>query len=249
MLLYHGFSNGRREDDAYHLSVPTEALEAQLTHLRERSWRALDLDDYLACVNGSAAGTRTYLVTIDDALRSVLTTGAPILERAGVPSVLFAPPALIGATTGWLELQADDPLLTVDELRAVAAFGVEVGVHGWDHQSMVGMDDAALRRSTVEARDAVADLTGARPRAFAYPYGDFDARARRAVAAAGFEIAFSVYSDAGRFAVSRTDVKPDDSLAAFRVKLAAGSRYRLVWRAAGVVKPVRRLLRRSAQSR
>lgn len=247
--MYHGFSSGRRHDDPYDLAVPVDALEAQLGHLRRRGRRALDLDGYLASMRGGGRAARSYLVTIDDALRSVLTLGAPALHRAGVPSVLFVPPSLLGGTTTWLELQPDEPLLSPEELRTVAELGVEIGVHGWDHESMIGMDDASLRRSTVEARDALADLLGERPRAFAYPYGDVDARARSAVAAAGFTVGFSVYSDAGRFAVSRTDVKPGDSLTAFRAKLAAGSHYRLAWRVAGVVKPVRRELRRRAQAR
>lgn len=245
--MYHGFSVGPAEHDPYDLIVSEASLREQLTHLRTAGWRPTDLDGYLAVLNGGATARRSYLVTIDDAFRSVLTVAAPVLAEFAVPSVLFTPAGLLGGTTSWLELQPNEPLLTADELRTIAGMGVEIGVHGWDHASMAGMSDADLHRSTAAARDALADVTGVRPRAFAYPYGDYDARAVAAVAAAGFEVGFSVYTDAGRHAVSRTDVKPHDSLTTMKVKLAFGARYRQAWKIAGLAGPVRRALRASSQ--
>jgi peptidoglycan/xylan/chitin deacetylase (PgdA/CDA1 family) len=119
--------------------------------------------------------------------------------------------------------------------------GIEIGAHGLDHTSMVGMSDADLLRHTRGVREDIADITGIAPRTFAYPFGDQDARARRAVQAAGYDVAFSVFDDAGRYSISRIDVKPGDTLAALRIKLVPG--YRTVWRAAGAVKPLRRAVR------
>lgn len=245
--MYHGFSVGPAPHDPYDLIVPEDALRSQLAHLRAAGWTPVDLDGYLDTLDGGGSSRRQYLVTIDDALRSVLEVGAPVLAEHGIPSVLFAPAGLLGATTTWLELQPDAPILTADELRTVAAMGVEIGVHGWDHASMAGMSDVDLRRSTADARDTVADVTGVRPRAFAYPYGDYDDRAISAVAAAGFDVGFSVYADAGRHAVSRTDVKPKDSVTTLKAKLAFGRHYRRAWRVAGFAGPVRRALRSFSQ--
>lgn len=249
VLTYHGFTTDPQAPDPYDLAVTDTAFAAQLAWLRQNGWTTLDLDGYLdACSSGGTRG-RSCLLTIDDALLSVLTTGAPLLASAGVPAVLFAPPALLGRSTTWLELQPDAPILSPDQLRAVADMGIEIGVHGWDHTSLPGMTDAELHQATAEARDAVADVTGVRPRAFAYPFGDYDERSVRAVAAAGYDVAFSVYDDSGPHAISRTDVKPADSLRTVQLKLACGARYRQVWRAAGVVKPLRARLRATAQRR
>jgi peptidoglycan/xylan/chitin deacetylase (PgdA/CDA1 family) len=243
--MYHGFSEGYRLDDPYDLNVSDANVTAQLQHLRRQGWTALDLDGYLQAIDARGLPHRSFLVTIDDALQSVADVGAPVLQAAGVPSILFTPPGLLGGTTRWLEQQPDEPILSPDSLRALSDDGMEMGVHGWDHETMAGMSESDLRRNTVDARERVADVTGVLPRAFAYPFGDYDARAIDAVARAGYEVAFSVYTDDGRHAISRVDVKPDDSLRAFRLKLVP--RYRLLWRAVGVAKPVRRVLRRAAQ--
>jgi len=245
VLLYHGFSVGPRVDDPYGLVVSENSLRAQLVYLRTHRWTPLDLDEYLRALDSRGRTERSFLVTIDDALQSVADVGAPLLAEAAVPSVLFAPCGLLGGRTAWLDEQPNEPILSAGTLSGLQSLGVEIGVHGWDHASMADMSDADLRRNTVEARDAIADVTGSAPRAFAYPYGDYDDRTIDAVARAGYTVAFSVYSDRGRHAISRSDVKPGDSLTAFRCKLIP--RYRAIWRAAGVAKPVRRLLRVGAQ--
>ena len=68
-------------------------------------------------------------------------------------------------------------------------------------------------------------------RAFAYPFGTHDLAARTAVAAAGYDVAFAVAREHGRFAVDRVFVQSTDSLLAFRLKLSLG--YRLLSRTAG----------------
>jgi peptidoglycan/xylan/chitin deacetylase (PgdA/CDA1 family) len=108
---------------------------------------------------------------------------------------------------------------------------------------MAGMDDAELRRQCVDVREHLADVTGQQPRSFAYPFGHFDARARMAVQAAGYELAFSVHDDAGRYAISRVDINASDDALHFRVKLLPA--YRPLWRAAGRVSPVRSAVRRA----
>jgi peptidoglycan/xylan/chitin deacetylase (PgdA/CDA1 family) len=238
VLMYHGFAMARRVEDRENLLVPSDALRAQLDHLRSRRFQALDLDGYLGTLNGRVRPGRSFLLTADDGYRSFGEIAAPLLAAARVPSVLFVPPAVLGGTSRWVPEIADEPLLDPDALRGLTGMGVEVGVHGLDHTSLVGLSDAELVRQTTNARQQVADLTGAPPRAFAFPFGEFDRRACQAVAAAGFEVAFSVFDDAGRYAISRVDVNASDNGPSFRLKLVPG--YRRWWRASNRLGPVRR---------
>jgi peptidoglycan/xylan/chitin deacetylase (PgdA/CDA1 family) len=242
VLMYHGFATERRVDDHENLFVPEAALRAQLAHLQRRRFQALDLDGYLRALDGRARPGRSFLFTADDGYRSFVEIGAPLLLAAQVPSLLFVPPALLGGGASWMPDMADEPLLAPDDLRGLAELGVEVGVHGLDHTTLVGLSDAELSRQTRAAREQVADLTGAPPRAFAFPYGAFDRRACRAVEAAGFEVAFSVFDDAGRYAISRVDVNATDNQQSFRFKLIPG--YRRWWRASNRLGPARRTIGR-----
>jgi len=239
--MYHGFSRDAHSTfDPYDLFVSEPALCTQLDMLGSRGWRALSLTQYIAAYD-ARAGAGTYLVTIDDGLASVATIGAPILASRGVPAVLFVAPGLLGGGATYLPDTPEEQLLDADELRHLPDLGIEIGAHGLDHTTMEGMSDADLLVNTRGVREMIADLTGVAPRSFAYPFGDQDMRARRAVEAAGYDLAFSVYDDAGRFSISRVDVKPADTRTALRIKLLPG--YRGIWRAAGTVKPLRRAIR------
>jgi peptidoglycan/xylan/chitin deacetylase (PgdA/CDA1 family) len=238
VLMYHGFATARRVEDQENLLVPEDALRAQLDLLRSRRFRALDLDGFLGTLDGRVQPGRSFLLTADDGYRSFGEIAAPLLDAARVPSVLFVPPALLGGTSSWVPEIADEPLLAPDELRDLTGMGVEVGVHGLDHSRLVGLSDSELVRQTKDARQLVADLTGILPRAFAFPFGAFDRRACLAVASAGFEVAFSVFDDAGRYAISRVDVNATDNRRSFRLKLIPG--YRRWWRASNRFGPVRR---------
>jgi peptidoglycan/xylan/chitin deacetylase (PgdA/CDA1 family) len=234
--MYHGFTADPdplpASVDPHGLLLPIRRLDEQLAHLEGRGYEFLDVPGYLDALERPAS-RRQVLVTIDDGMRSVAELAAPVLQAHGVPSLLFVS---VGLVTGAGKPPADEvakpdgPLLAIDELLALPPTGMELGVHGWDHSSLAGADEEALQLATVDARAQLADLTGALPRAFAYPYGWHDARAQAAVRKSGFDVGFSLYDGTGRHAIERVDVKPGDTLTAFRIKCLPG--YRSVWRAA-----------------
>jgi peptidoglycan/xylan/chitin deacetylase (PgdA/CDA1 family) len=239
VLMYHNF--GDAPADPERLFVGERAFADQLDHLRRRGWRALNLDEYLAALDGAPTPRRSYLVTIDDGHESVPRIAAPMLGAAGVPSVLFVCPGLLGDRARWAQDYPEERLAGAQQLRTVVGQGMELGVHGWDHTRMAGMDEATLHHHVADARSELEAATGVRARAFAYPYGTHDAVARRAVASAGYSAAFAVARESGSFAVDRVFVRSTDSLLMFRLKLSLG--YRLISRAGGRAWRVRHAVR------
>ena len=238
--MYHYFGEAPGADPE-RLFVGREMLVAQLEHLRRTGWHALNLDEYLAALDGAPTPRRSYLLTIDDGHESVGRIAAPLLAEAGVPSVLFVCPGLIGDRARWAQAYPQERLSPAGELAALPALGMELGVHSWDHTRMAGLDAAELDRHVRAARAALESATGVTARAFAYPFGTHDLAARTAVADAGYDVAFAVAREHGRFAVDRVFVQSTDSLAAFRFKLSGG--YRLVSRAGGRAWRLRHLVR------
>jgi peptidoglycan/xylan/chitin deacetylase (PgdA/CDA1 family) len=231
VLVYHGLAHVASDRDPAGLSVTSGMFDRQMRWLARRGWHALDLDAYLASRFGSRSGRRSVLLTFDDGYRSMLELGFPILRDLGFPGVVFVPSAMVGKTARWLDVMPDAPLVDADQLRALSDVGIEVGVHAMEHVFMPGLSDSELRRNTREARDALADLLGKAPRAFAYPQGRFDARVAAAVERAGFTVAFSLTREAGRFGVPRAEIGPSDDLRTLRVKLLPA--YSAIGRALG----------------
>jgi peptidoglycan/xylan/chitin deacetylase (PgdA/CDA1 family) len=117
---------------------------------------------------------------------------AETLDRliATVPhGVLLAIAAALEARTG--RSPADLPPgarpLDWDEVRELAAAGLDVGGHSVRHAALSNLPLAEVRREIEGCRDAIAERLGRPPRHFAYPNGLHSPAIRRAVREAGFE--------------------------------------------------------------
>jgi peptidoglycan/xylan/chitin deacetylase (PgdA/CDA1 family) len=238
--MYHYFGDAPGADPEK-LFVTRQMFAAQLDHLRGAGWRALSLDEYVAALDGAPTHPRSYLITIDDGHESVGRLAAPMLAERGLPSVLFVCPGLLGDRARWSRAYPDERLSPAEELRALPGLGMELGVHSWDHKRMFGLDGAALDTHVRKSRAALEAATGVSARAFAYPYGTHDPTARAAVEDAGYDVAFAVAREHGRFAVDRVFVQSTDSLLTFRLKLSGG--YRLLSRFGGRAWRVRHRVR------
>jgi peptidoglycan/xylan/chitin deacetylase (PgdA/CDA1 family) len=96
------------------------------------------------------------------------------MTKAGVA----IPPSCTAA--GWLQIA-----------RATAS-GMGLGVHSATHRSLPALDDTELQYELATSRDVIAREVGVYPEFFAYPYGLWDNRTRRAVRAAGYRAAFTL---------------------------------------------------------
>ena len=211
-LVYHGLCRARPAADPNHLLVLETEFERQLALLDRRKFQPVDLDGFLTAM-GDGGARRRYLLTFDDGYLSVLEIAAPILVRRSQPALVFVSPALLGVET------MPERILSADELRELERSGCEIGAHGFDHRRLVELTDDELRRQCREAREHLADVLGTPPRAFSYPHGAFDARACRAVEAAGYEVGFAVNRSGGMFALPRVGVYGRDGIPVFRAKL------------------------------
>jgi peptidoglycan/xylan/chitin deacetylase (PgdA/CDA1 family) len=180
----------------------------------------MTLDSYIHAVRSADASAHRFLVTIDDGYASVLTFAAPILQSHRVSAVVFVPPGCLGELPPWLSLPRER-LLNPYEIGELKAMGFRFGVHGMDHALLPGLTDAELHTQTRESRQALADIVGELPRAFAYPGGAYDERSMRAVQRAGYDIAFAVSDGApGCHALERLEVRAGKSLVRFHAEIS-----------------------------
>lgn len=82
---------------------------------------------------------------------------------------------------------ADWPTI-MDAVRS----GLRLGVHSATHRSLPALDERDLRAEVVHSRALIARRTGVAPEFFAYPYGLWNERVRRAVHSAGYRAAVTL---------------------------------------------------------
>jgi peptidoglycan/xylan/chitin deacetylase (PgdA/CDA1 family) len=127
-------------------------------------------------------------ITFDDGYVSVLEAAVPELLRHGFTATMFIISDRLGATSEWCAGPAQ-PLMSAEQVRELAAVGMEVGSHAATHVRLAGIGADHLEAEVSGSRANISELIGTPVRGFAYPYGSMDAAARRAVRGAGYDYA------------------------------------------------------------
>ncbi|MFE5398226.1 polysaccharide deacetylase family protein [Streptomyces sp. NPDC056568] len=188
--MYHAVATDPN-DATRALSVAPRAFAEQMAAIADRGLTPLGTAELAAAWrSGRPLPRRPVLITFDDGYEGVHRHVLPVLAKYGFPATLFV-------STGWLRGPYDtgaalDTMLDWDQVRELAAAGVEIGGHSHTHPQLDQLGEERLRFELIHCREIVADQVGAAPGSFAYPYGYSDRRVRRAVRETGYAQALAV---------------------------------------------------------
>ena len=73
-------------------------------------------------------------------------------------------------------------------LQRIANQGHEIGNHTWNHEQLITLRPAEIKRTIRQTSTAVRDITGSYPTLFRPPYGSFDLRERTLIRWLGYPI-------------------------------------------------------------
>jgi peptidoglycan/xylan/chitin deacetylase (PgdA/CDA1 family) len=177
---------------------PPAALEAHLAGLRDAGFAFVSLDHCAAWLRGEQSlAPRSIVVTFDDAYQSVVTTALPILQRYGVPAVMYVIGERIGGDNQWPGQWGSIPRLPLagaSELREWIGAGMTIGSHSWTHPRLNEIDASRLREELDESADRLEQIFGTSISHFAFPYG---ARGTREIEAVRRRYATAVNAQPG----------------------------------------------------
>ena len=219
VLMYHSISPSTGPDP-HRLRVSPDRLDQQLTTLRRLGLRGVSLAE-LVDAHDDGRGRRMVGLTFDDGYADFLEHAVPVLARHRMTATVYMVAGRLSGANDWDE-GPDLPLMSPDQLRAVAAAGHEVGSHTMTHPRLAGLDRATLDAELRRSREVLEETLGAPVRGFCYPYGSVDRAAADAAQAAGYDHACVVkdYSVSDRFTLPRFYVGQADGGLRLTVKLA-----------------------------
>ncbi|MFJ8657864.1 polysaccharide deacetylase family protein [Streptomyces sp. NPDC093795] len=189
VAMYHSITD--TAEDPYRVTVSPVRFARQLHWLSDRGLRGVSVRELLAA---AAEGRAKGLVglTFDDGYADFLDSALPLLRRHGFTASVYVLPGRLGGENGWDTAGPRRSLLTEEAILRIAEAGMEIGSHGLTHVDLTMADDAALAAETRRSRELLEEMTGATVDGFCYPYGHVDARAIRAVRAAGYRHACAI---------------------------------------------------------
>lgn len=188
VLMYHAVADVSHDPNM--LAVSPRRFAAQLDWLARLGLRGVAMSTLLAAMRaGRARGL--VGITFDDGYVSVLENAVPELTRRGFTATVFVISGRLSGTNDW-----DDstpwPLLSAAQVGELAAAGIEIGSHSASHAHLAGADAEVLTSEISGSKKRLSQIADAEIRGFAYPYGEMDEAARRAVRDAGYEYACAV---------------------------------------------------------
>ncbi|MBF6619477.1 MAG: glycosyltransferase [Patulibacter sp.] len=160
--------------------------------------------DELAWLYGGlgAAGTSRW-PELEDAVRDYWAAADRDAAQA-----LIAEVATLSDRPRLTAADVRDEWMTWAMIREMQEAGVEIGAHTATHPLLAQLDPEAQRDEIAGNADRIAEQTGRRPTALAYPVGTraaFDEQTKAAARAAGIETAYSLYGGPTTASADRWD--------------------------------------------
>ena len=216
--MYHSVSDC--PEDPHDITVTPDRLDRQLAWLCGRGLRGVSVRELLAA---RARGEERGLVglTFDDGYADFLTTALPVLRRWRCGATVFLVAGRLGGRNDWETYGPCKPLLDTDDVRGVAAAGIEIASHGLTHTDLTHLPDDRLHAEVHDSRALLAGITGGDVEGFCYPYGTVDERVRPAVRSAGYRYACAIDpgpETAGDLALPRIHVGQADTAVHLELK-------------------------------
>jgi peptidoglycan/xylan/chitin deacetylase (PgdA/CDA1 family) len=156
-LMYHALASaGHPSDQDPHYSLVADAFGEQLDRILRDTGGAGSARDWLAGTH-----QESVLLTFDDGHVSNHRLAFPMLVERGMRADFFINPANVGQPdfAGW------------SELRCMAAAGMSIQSHGYDHRYLTHLTPRELRESLRAARIEIEDRVGTPVKLLAPPGG------------------------------------------------------------------------------
>lgn len=204
--------------------VPPKRFRRFMSLLAAARYATVSVSDLLA----SPQPKKTILLTFDDGYDDFFTEAFPVLQALGFGATVFLVVGHIGGTNMWDRVHGhpERRLLDTARIRELSQYGIEFGSHSLTHPLLTSLSDSELRSELIDSKARLEDLLGKSVQAFAYPWGDVDARVRASVAQAGYKAAFTI--DEGlnfwddKYLARRVNVTGDDTIVDFVGKARLG---------------------------
>jgi len=181
VLLYHVVKPD--PDPANDYQYRLDEFEKEMAWLHDNGYVTLSADEYLDVLDGKRpAPEKPVLLTFDDNTVDFTEFVMPVLERYGMKAIQFT-------VTDWIGNRLN---MDAEEMKAIAARGIDVLNHTVSHPMMAELDRARQREEIAEAGKALEALVGRKQDIFAYPYGNYNDVTIEVLRELGYRAAFIV---------------------------------------------------------
>lgn len=167
------------------ISVAPKVFQRQMRWFSEHGWTTLGLADAAERLRtGGKIPPKSFVLTFDDGMASLLTEAAPVLSEHGFRAATFVVTGLVGREPVWYRMPAPyrtTPLLDRAGLERLVKMGWELHPHTHDHPVLphlpLGLQVDQIGRS----QSLITEWFGQAGGVLAYPFGQLNGDTQRAM--------------------------------------------------------------------
>ena len=189
ILCHHGVGTASRAHDPLFLQVPPARLRQQIEIIGDAGYEFRTMQELLAEADGGPLPPGRAVMTFDDGMEDNHSEALPILRELGVRGTFYIATGYIGAPNPWMSKTSGARMMVAEELRDLAAAGMELGGHTVTHPDLSLLGYEACAEEMDRGRAELEAATGVRATTFAYPFGKYGEAAHRAARDVGFDAA------------------------------------------------------------
>ncbi|MCC6908828.1 MAG: polysaccharide deacetylase family protein [Phycisphaerales bacterium] len=184
ILAYHSI-----DEFGTSISVSPEVFQRQMQWFAAHGWKTLALSEAAALVRaGRPIEPRSFVLTFDDGMQSLLTHAAPVLAEHGFCAATFVVTGLVGRSPEWYRMPGPYrtiPLLDRAGLERLVGLGWELHPHTHDHPVLPHLPPDVQADQIGRSQSLVKEWFGQGGGVLAYPFGQFNADTKRAMEQCG----------------------------------------------------------------
>jgi len=186
-LYYHRIAGAGRSGEE-RIDISPRAFARHMRVLRLFRFTPLTVQELLAFHErlDATIPLRSFVLTIDDGFRD---TVEPLLDHAQMHPQMFVCTDVVGGAASWTEAAAR--IVSWEDLAAFMQSGIAIGSHSTTHARLTELPEAELRDALERSRSELVDRLPEAVPVLAYPHGNEDERVRKAVARAGYRLAYT----------------------------------------------------------
>lgn len=231
IIMYHRVVDSPDEVGVHGTYVTKELFKKHMQLLKDNGYRTVTFkelaEDHLLTKRFDK-GNKFVVLTFDDGYEDNYRVMFPILKEFGAKAVIF-----LLSESKYNEWDVNNPhnpekrfdLMSEEQVKEMAAYGVEFGVHTKTHPYLSSLPIEEAREQIVQCKQKLEQTYGQPFITFAYPYGDLNDEVKSEVRKAGFTFAVSTDSgeinvDSDLFQIRRIGIFPRNSMLTFRRKIS-----------------------------
>jgi peptidoglycan/xylan/chitin deacetylase (PgdA/CDA1 family) len=218
VLMYHCIDkeivNGKENE----LKVTPEDFRAQMNYLKANGYTTLTLDEaYKFFQSNEGVPEKSVVLTFDDGYEDNYVNAFPVLKEMGFKATVFV-------VTDYVDKIG--LYMTSSQLKELDANGFQVESHTANHERLNELAYEQQLSTLKTSKEFLEKLLNRPVNYFAYPEGKFNASAKKAVADAGYKMAFTTagtWSDKsdGILTLDRVYISAQRDFANFKLRVTS----------------------------